>query len=329
MKPAEYFAGCLVVLSMLLAGCPKSGSSGGSSMLSRGPKVIVVSEDDPAEMEAAKSLVLARATYRFRLEALGNSAKLTGDARKQTWAQREAKNLEGARTVRWEGLGQLQDPPADSLAQANTAMLVELVVAARAEYLAAADRLMEIYQGRQEMDKVALMDESRAAFNPIRTYLYFLPAEVPSSDLRATEMNPGAEGMFEQAMKLYADSRKVMTTLRAQSKEKRLEALKVFQSLVNTYPRSSKIGSSAFYIAEIYRSFDEDFRAGAWYDRAWQWDASVPEPVRHRTASLYDYKLGSPEKALEYYELAIKHESTFRQYMDKARRRVKELRAAR
>jgi len=283
--------------------------------------VVTVGPKDPEVLDAATALEVAGVNYHFRLKALREKVKKAGDIQKQGWAEKELKNLADAQTIRWKGMGRIVAPGPETLAEANEAELVELVVAARTAYLKALRDLLGIYQVRQDLPKVSLVRQMREKFNPVHTYLYYLHAEVPPEDLRAAQRVAAADRAFEQAVKLYEEGRSGLG-LGATRHRKRLQALEAFRGLVLAHPRSSKIGHSAFRIAELYRGYEEYARAALWYDRAWQWDPKIPEPVRYRAATMYEFKMGDKEKALKYYALAIQHEKAYRRNVEHARNRI-------
>jgi len=298
---------CLACAAGVLAGCGQS-----SRKLT-----------EPKELAAAQAVEVARVNYVFHLEVLRDQMKVVGDLRKETWAQRELENIVDTHDLQWQGLGQITPPDRGTLAQANTALLVEYVVAARKQYLKAMDDLLSYYQSAQDRENTDRIRAVLDAFNPIYTYMYYLSVEIPGADLRATEPVLRATELFDKAMEAYKSTKKPWVVGPA-AQTKHIEALTDFREIVRRYPTSNRIGRCAFFIAEIHRSYGEYARAAVWYNRAWQWDSRVPDPVRYRTATLYDFKLKNPIKALEYYKLAVELDRD-RENINYAEERIKDL----
>lgn len=302
---------CLTMLSVAMIGCNGEEAK------------IIVSNTDVAELSAARALELARGNYSFRLQSLVTRYQKTGNRDKEKWARRELNNLGQAHEVKFEGVGLAVVPQSGALDQADEALAVELVVAARTEYTRAASDLLSHYDGIRDEKKIELMHGILDRFDPVRTYLYYLSAEVPAATLVASDSMPAADVAFDEAEKLYSGSKSLLK-IGAKGRRARRAALQGFRGLVQDYPKSNKIGQSAYFIAEIYRQVDELIRAAVWYDRAFQWDAAVPHPVRYRAATLYDFGIHDATKALAYYKMAVKLDPTTRN-LDHAKRRIKEL----
>ena len=278
---------------------------------------------EPKELALAQGVEVARVDYQFRLEVLRDQMKAAGDLRKQLWAERELENLTGAHDLAWGGLAKISPPERATLAQANTPLLVEYVVSARQTYLKAMDTLLSLYQSTQDRPNVKRVQDVLDRFNPMRTYLYYLTAEIPPADLRADQAVLVATDMFDSALAAFNHGKKAWVVGDA-ARAKHIEAFRGFRQVVRKHPTSNKIARSAFFLAEVYRIYGEYERAAVWYDRAWQWDARVPDPARYRAATLYDFKLKDADKALEYYNLAVLHDRN-RDNVDYARERIRDL----
>jgi len=308
-----------VMFCLALAWIPLVGCNGDKAK-------ITIRRADVEELAAVKAFELARADYRFRLKALITRYKQIGNMQKQVWAQRELKNLIDAQTIEFYGFGTVVAPDTAALDQAGEAMLVELVVEARKAYSEAASELLGYYDKRRDDRKVALMSKMFDRFDPVRTYLYYLSAEIPASTLVASEDIAAADEVFDSALKAYRVS---ISHLKFGDDvyQARRRALGAFRGLVQDYPKSTRIGRSAYFIAEIYRAVGEPARAVVWYDRAFQWDAAIVHPARYRAAILYDYneQVRDRAKARVYYAMAIKYEKGYERNAAHARKRIKEL----
>jgi tetratricopeptide (TPR) repeat protein len=289
--------------------------------------VLTVAPDDPEEVKDVMAMETARVNYKYRLEVLESCFLRVGDADKLNWTRQELKSLAQAQTFQWDGLPEILPPEkGESVNATDERILIEWVAAARKAYASAVGDLAALYerQGRTVRAKIIRAIEKR--FDPVRTYLYYLDAEIPGPDLRPVEMIPEAEDLFSRAYKLYIDGKGILHTFVTTDYKKEREALMLFRELIAKYPRCTRIALAAYYIGDIYKEyFNEDVRAVKWYERAWQWDANVSEPARFQAATVYDYRLKNVEKAVECYEAAIQHEQFNQSNVQWAQRRIREL----
>lgn len=298
---------CLALAAGVLAGCGDPGRT----------------LTEPKELAAAQAVEVARVNYEFHLAVLGKRMQAVGDLRRERWAQRELKNLQDSHNLKWIGLGKILPPDSATLGEANKTLMVEYVVSARGKYLQAMDDLLALYQGERDRNGIKSVQAVLDAFNPIRTYMYFLSVEIPGENLRADEEILAATDLFGKALEAYEDSGKpwvVGDTRRLMQ----IHALRDFRQVIETYPTSDKISRCAFLIAELYRKYEEYERAVVWYDRAWQWNPGTRDPVRYNAATLYNFKLKNNAKALEYYKLAVKYDRN-RDNINYAKERIKAL----
>ena len=302
-----------------LAGCdvppaPPEATSGGVA------KCLFVAAGAAAELEAVTAMEAARVNYDYRLQVLRQRYQRVGNMDKYVWTERELKNLHDAKTFQWSGVPEIV-PPKGETVETDERLLVEYVVEARSAYLKAVEDLARFYE---QMDpasyKAKRIRNMQDRFDPVRTYLYFLTAEIPPSDRKPVEMIPAAEKLFQDAYALYRGG-KVLPGVTDYPKERL--ALMKFLELVREYPNSTKIALSAYYIGEIYKEyFNEDLRAVQWYERAWQWDPNLTEPARFQAGTVYDLRLQNKARAVRCYRMAIEHEQFNSSNMYFARQRI-------
>ncbi len=286
-------------------------------------RILAVSQNDATEQSAVRAVEAARVNYRYRLAVLAGYYEKVGNLDKYNWTQRELKNLAEAQKFQWQGIGEVSPPEGESIASADEKYLVELVVQARRTWKQAVEELVELYRRRGNELKRRCVENILERFDPVRTYMYFLSAEIPPADLTPEEVIPEADRLYEKAMKLYEDGRILPLVI---DYDKERKALMTFRQLINEYPRSTKIALSAYYIGEIYKEyFDENIRAVHWYRRAWQWDPAIPKPARFQAATVYDIRLHNYAKAIECYRAAIEHEQFNSSNVSYAHRRIREL----
>jgi TolA-binding protein len=282
---------------------------------------------DTAEAEVAQVLVDATAVYEYRLTVLKQYYKRTGAYSKSRWVDKERKNLDRAWTFTFEGLSKPAVEQAPSLDEVDEATLVEQVIAAREGFLAGVDGLAKYYKASEQDFKFRLATNIRQRFDPVRTYMYFLDAEVPPADLKGVDVIAEAEALYAEALHLHK-SGKGLLLFPSHSKQRR--ALAKFLRLVRRYPTSTHIALSAYWIGEIYKEyFKEPRRAVLWYQRAWQWDPNISKPARFQEAVIRDYRLHDRDRALELYRAAIEHETFNKSNVSFSEARIAELTAPR
>ncbi len=277
------------------------------------------------ERDAAQRLVDAQAEYRWRLAALAAYYQANGALTKHRWALREAENLQQAHVLNFKDLQVNEPDRGPAVGEADEATLVERVVAARKAYMDAIDALILYYEGVGEPFKLATVDTVRRRFDPVRTYMYFLDAEVPPADLKPLQIIPEAEQLYDEALALYERGGLLGITV---DYGKRRQALLRFLDLIRQYPTSTKIAYSAFYVGEVYRQFDEHTRAVLWYRRATQWDPALDRPARFEAARIAQYELRNYELALELYREVLRYETFDMGNVKVARNRIAELELA-
>jgi hypothetical protein len=270
-----------------------------------GKLVTALPAADPQETQLAQNLVDARDLYHFRVLVIREYYNKIGDMLKLRWADNELANLAQAHTFTYQGLTPAPVPPSPDLDQTDELSLAEPVGTSRRDYLAAVTALRDYYAGSGNEFKAAMLQNILDRFDPIRTYKYFLQAEVPTGSPRPVEVSAEAEAMYNKALKLHKAG-KILPLVVDYQKER--EALLLFLSMVETYPNSPRVAMAAYYIADIYKEyFDENYRAALWYERAWQWDPGISKPARFQAATIYDIRLNHRGKALELYKLVLQY----------------------
>ncbi len=283
--------------------------------------------DDPTEVAAVSAAECARVEYAYRLDVLEGYYESIGDLVNLRWARREAENLEKAQTFRWSGVT-VVPPAGETVAGADEKVLVENVIAARAQWLNAIEQLEAVLAAKSATVKLAAVRNVQERFFPENTYTYLLSAEIPPADLRPAEVIPEAEALYDKALALHRQGKGALHTFLTTDYDKQRRALMLFQELVNRYPRSTKIAFAAYYIGDIYKEyFDEYVRAVAWYERAWQWEPALPLPARFQAATVYDIHLKDPDRAVHLYREAIDKDPWRLGNESTARRRITELTA--
>lgn len=284
---------------------------------------VLVDLNDPEEVTAVRGLLDAAVQYEHSLKVLRSYYRKTGAYDQQTWAERELANFVNAQTWQYEGIERPAPRGGESIEIGREASLVEQVVSARESWKDRLARLAELYKSTGMDFKLSLIRSAQRRFDPIRTYRYFLHAEIPPATLRPIQVIPEADALFDKAYKIHR-SGKPLPAITDYNKQR--EALLLFLQLVEKYPACTKIAHAAYYIGEIYKEyFNENIRAVHWYERAWQWDANINLPARFQAAVVYDLRLAHYGKAVALYREVIKHEQFNRSNVSFATQRIKEL----
>jgi hypothetical protein len=207
MKTLAWTTAAGVLACGLLVGCdwPASPPKAADHKV---PTTLAVVPGNQAEVAAVTAAGTARVNYRYRLVVLQSYYEKTGNMDKRRWTRREIKNLDKARTFSWEGVPEIVPPKGESLVNTDEHILVEYVVGARRKYLKAMGDLLAYYKKNDPTSyKLQRVANELERFDPVRTYMYFLEAEIPGPDLRPVEVIPQADKMFDQAVSLHAHLR--------------------------------------------------------------------------------------------------------------------------
>jgi len=302
------------VLLLVLAACLVSAGCDSKPApirqgLRQGLRVIdklAVSPGDAAELAAVTAAEVARVQYRYRLTVLRGYCNSIGDADRYNWSGKELANLDQAQWFKWIGIAEVLPPAGESLTNADPRLLVEFVLAARAAYKQAMRDLEKFYSDRLSLKKHKFISRVRERFDPVRTYVYFFSAEAPPENMKPVKVIPAAEELYSKALSIYKRASLVPLI---PNYNKQRKALRLFLTITEQHPTSTKSPLAAFYIGHIYREyFNENVRAVMWYQRAWKWDPRIQIGARFQAAVVWDYRLQNHSRAMELYHAVLEHE---------------------
>ncbi|MDP6633464.1 MAG: hypothetical protein QGG42_01025 [Phycisphaerae bacterium] len=325
IKTGKWSLLLILAASTFLAGCdsPPSPIREGYRGGFRSIKTLAVAPGDEAESKAVTAAEIARVQYRYRLTVLRGYCNRIGDADRYNWSGKEIENLDTAQWFKWTGIPEVVPPSGESLTDADQRLLVEFVLTARAAYKQEMRNLEKFYTDRLSLEKAKFVSRARARFDPVRTYVYFFSAEAPPENMKPVKVIPAAEELYSKALSTY--KRASIVPLVPNYKKQR-EALRLFLTITEQHPTSTKSPLAAFYIGHIYREyFNEDVRAVMWYQRAWKWDPRIQIGARFQAAVVWDYRLQNLERALELYQAVLDFEFDDLTNRTFARRRIAEL----
>lgn len=220
----------------------------------------------------------------------------------------------------------LASPNADEQ-RGTEVQLVEQMATYRAKYKQHLDLLIQFYdrQGNQMKTDWATEELANLEHGPGRAYLVI--AEIAGSNLRAETPVLEADLLYQEGLILMKQGRGNLGRMFT-DKKKLYEAMDKFNELITDYPTSEKIDDAAFQIGEIYNHYLKDYTTALlYYQRVWQWDPQTTLPVRFWVARIYDEQLHDRAKAIEFYEEAIRYETSYPQNMVTAKNRIRRLTA--
>ncbi|MFL5241631.1 MAG: tetratricopeptide repeat protein [Gemmataceae bacterium] len=200
---------------------------------------------------------------------------------------------------------------------------VERLLAARKEYQTALEQLRTQYIATGDMERTKWAEEELIQYHRINKQAFRLELDVPPPTLQAGYNIKEANELYRQAL-TYKDKGWNTDYI---DNQRRAELL--LQQLLTQYPQSSRISDTAYQLGDIYESkaFKQYRRAGAYYERCFQWNKHTHLDARLRAARVYDKQLLERNRAIELYKEVTTHETDAKQ-IEEARKRLAELSAA-
>lgn len=198
--------------------------------------------------------------------------------------------------------------------------LVERLLAARKEYQVTLESLRKHYIQVGDIERARWAEDELMQYHRIAKQVFRLELDVPPPTLKAQQNVPEANRLYREAM-AYKDKGWGTDYI---DNQRRAELL--LQKILTDYPQSNKISDAAFQLGDIYESkaFRQYQRAGAYYERCFEWNKNTQYDARIRSARLYERQLNNRGKAAAIYREIITHETNDR-HIEEARRRLEEL----
>jgi hypothetical protein len=216
---------------------------------------------------------------------------------------------------------QVEPQPEVNLSGMGEVGLVEEVARTRKAYGRALLALKDYYVSRATNAKIEWIESELAAFDKVPKIQYLVVAELAGPNLRPTKHIEAADQLYKEGMN-YKD----YPAFPPGKKEYLKVAVEKFQTIIEKYPESDKIGDAAFRLGEMYGGwyFQDWARAVQSYERCWQWDPGTPYPAMFNAAKIYDDKLKNRVKAVELYNRVVA-ESKDQGLVGQAQDRIKAL----
>ena len=213
-------------------------------------------------------------------------------------------------------------PPLASPSSAGEIDLVEQMTSHRRAYRHSLESLIQHYDAAGNHEKLTWAREELRSLDRIPQYRYIIEAQVMPASLRATEIVPAADALYEEARRIHREAG-VLPVLK--DEEVLRAALGKYADLIRLYPSNDKIDDSAYHMGEIHEYFNDFSIALQYYQRAYQWDPTTPYPARYKAASILDRRLHRRAEALELYQEALVKEPQFDDWRITAERRIRDL----
>jgi len=215
-----------------------------------------------------------------------------------------------------------EEPPLSRPSSADEIDLVEQLAGQRQAYRRSLEAIVQYYDAAGNQEKLTWAREELRALDRIPQYRYIIEAQVMPANLRATEVIPAADALYEEARRIQGDAGRLPVL---KDEEVLRAALGKYSNLIREYPTSDKIDDAAFQMGEIHEYFNDFTIALQYYQRAYQWDPSTPYPARYKAASILDRRLHRRAEALQLYNEAIVKEPQFGDWRITAERRIRDL----
>jgi tetratricopeptide (TPR) repeat protein len=229
-----------------------------------------------------------------------------------------------------KGKGQLKAPRGSTgqmieIGSAAETDLIEQVAINRQTYQRAIEMLVGHYENTGNTIKSRWAKKELDSLNKMAQYEYIIDATVTGPELRATASIPEADELYNEAVELHKDAKKLVLI-----KDKSLLrlALDKYNEVIRRHPTSDKIDDAAFKAGEIYEYFKDYSIALVYFKRTFQWNAANPYPARFRAAAILDEHMRNMGEALGLYQEAIELEAKdgkFGTWKEFAQRRIDEI----
>ena len=210
------------------------------------------------------------------------------------------------------------------LADAAEVDLVEEMARHRQSYEQYLRALVSYYNETGYRHKAVWAEKELKDLRTVKKYRYLVDAEIPGPSLEPRDSIAEADALYDDG-KYYMKQGGHGVPVLYDAKKMKL-ALEKFNEVIRKHPTSDKIDDAAFYAGEIYKEyFNDDHRALAYYQRAWEWDPQTPHPARFQAAVVSDFRLHDRDRALELYHQVLEHETFDRSNVRFSVRRIQQL----
>ncbi len=201
--------------------------------------------------------------------------------------------------------------------------LVKHLNQVRKDYQKSLENLRLHYLKVGDVERAKWAEEELRQYHRIPKQAFILYLDVPPPNLQGTVNVPEANKLLIWAVS-YKDKGWGTDYI---DNQRRAEIL--LQDLLNKYPQSNKISDAAYHLGDIYESkaYKQYRRAGAYYERCFQWNPQTHFDARMRAARLYDYEVKDRARAIELYREVTTHETDAKRIQD-ATKRLGELSAS-
>ncbi len=207
------------------------------------------------------------------------------------------------------------------------AKLVEQMAQYRQKYIDQLEVLLGFYEGQGNQMKSDWVRGELLHLKQGPQHPYLVIAETAGPTLRASKSILEADLLYREGINLMKEGRGGIGKIGMDPKKLYLAKDK-FSEIIEKYPESNLIGDAAFQIGQIYHQFLGDYaKALLYYQRVWQWDPQTKMPVRFYTARVYDDYYRNWPQAVNFYEQAIRLESSYSDNVVYSQNRIRRINA--
>jgi tetratricopeptide (TPR) repeat protein len=210
--------------------------------------------------------------------------------------------------------------------------LAESVSEKRLEYRSELEKIKSYYEQSGNQLKIEWVNRELKFISDAPRYTYIIQAEVAGSDLRAKDIIPKANAIYDKAVSrmdsaciLPLPGTPILTGKTLISRRRMQIALNWFNQIITEYPTSDKIDDAAWRAARIHEFFEDWSIAALYYKRAAQWDPATPYPARYCAAKILDEKLQQRDEALELYRESLDREDAYHNNSAAIEKRIEQL----
>ncbi len=210
-----------------------------------------------------------------------------------------------------------------SVVDAKEADIIENMAASRQSYRQYLESLVAYYKKTGDNMKMKWAEDELDRLNKMPQYSYIIEASVAGANLKAKDSIDAANYLYDDA---YRTEKAARATWVVFVDENLLRvALDKYNQVIKQYPTSDKIDEAAFRAGGIYEHFKDYTIALLYYQRAYQWNSTTPNPARYKAAYILDQYLHNRAEALPLYQYALGNEKLTKDEQEFVQKRIEEL----
>ncbi len=211
-----------------------------------------------------------------------------------------------------------------SVVEASEADIIEHMATSRLAYRQYLESLVAHYKKTGNNMKLGWAEDELKRLNKMPQYSYIIEASVAGPNLKAKDSINAANYLYDEAYRLEKAAKRLLVKPFIDENLLRV-TLDKYNQLIKQYPTSDKIDEAAYRAGGIYEYFKDYTIALLYYQRAYQWDNSTPNPARYKAAYILDQYLHRRAEALPLYRYALGNEKLSKDERKFVQKRIDEL----